>query len=67
MESQIISNIDLFKNLQIGHKYKYVDLCEILGEPRLQGRQKEYQISRWERRCNLRKIDGSAYYEVAEI
>ena len=40
MESQIISNIDLFKNLQIGHKYKYVDLCEILGEPRLQGRQK---------------------------
>ena len=31
MESQIISNINLFKNLQIGHKYKYVDLCEILG------------------------------------
>ena len=67
MESQIISNIDLFKNLQIGHKYKYVDLCEILGESRLQGKQKEYQISRWERRCNLRKIDGSPYYEVVEI
>ena len=32
-----------------------------------QGKQKEYQISRWERRCNLRKIDGSPYYEVAEI
>ena len=67
MEDQITHNIEVFKNLQIGHKYKYVDLCDILGESRLQGKQKEYQISRWERKCNLKKIDGSPYYEVVEI
>ena len=40
MKGQITNNTDVFKNLQIGHKYKYVDLCEVLGESRLQGRQK---------------------------
>lgn len=64
---RMTNNLEAFKNLQIGKKYKYVDLCEVLEEPKLRGRQKEYQIARWERKCNLNKITNSPYYEVNEI
>ena len=50
------NNLEAFKNLQVGKKYKYADLCDVLEESKLHGRQKEYQIARWERKCDLVKI-----------
>ena len=52
-QPRMSNNLEAFKNLQVGKKYRYADLCETLEESKLQGKQKEYQIARWERKCNL--------------
>lgn len=66
-QPRMSNNLEAFKNLQVGKKYKYADLCDVLEEPKLLSRQKEYQIARWERKCNLVKVENSPYYEVKEI